>query len=104
MSSSFVGRIALASVVFDVGGNPSMRVQSGDFDDTITDNGLGDVTLTLVREVDPNDACYTVTPRSPGYAFTASIVDNAVQIAMLDPTGFAADLDFDLVIHVIPKA
>ena len=104
MSSPFVGRIALASVTFDLAGVPSMRVQSGDFDSAVTDTNVGDVTLTLVQEIDPNDACYTVSPRSPGYAFIGATTDSTIQVTTLDPTGFAADLDFDLVIHVLPKA
>ncbi len=38
---------AYASVAFDGGGVPSIADQNGAFSSTVTDNGAGDITLTL---------------------------------------------------------
>jgi hypothetical protein len=103
MSGTFQGRIAFASIKFTAG-VPSFLSQSGDFDAAITDNGAGDVTLTLANPIDPDEAIYTGSTRSAiaGAVTFKALTDTTIRVFIDDFTGTGADYDCDICILVKP--
>lgn len=103
MASPFQGRVAFASIVFN-GGVPSYRTQSGDFG-AITDHGPGDVTLALVNQIDPDEACASLTLRTVfGLPYVFTWTDTGIRIQIDDGVGGGlTDIDFDLIVVVRPS-
>lgn len=104
MAGTFQGRIAYASIAFTAG-VPAFASQSGDFDSSITDNGVGDITLNLASgaAIDPSEAIYlgSVRGATPGSVTVISATDTTVRLGISDFTALA-DLDCDLAIIVKP--
>lgn len=102
MSGTFQGRIAFAKIAFTAG-VPSLISQSGDFSETIADNGVGDIGLTLSSPIDPNEAIYLATVRGTtlGAVTIVAATDTLVRLGISDFSA-EADLDCDLCILVKP--
>lgn len=102
MNSNFSGRV-LAVSVEQAAGVYSLGAQTGEFA-SLTKNGVGDVTLTLVNSagVAPGDAIYLMTAHGVNHtACMGTLTDTTVQVNLRQANNNnPQDMPFDLVVFV----
>lgn len=102
MSGTFQGRVAFASIEFP-GGTPTIISQSGDFDATVADDGVGKFTIPLVSPIDPAEASISLSLRgAPGAPYVRSWTDTSLSIWIGDFAGGFQDTNCDITIIVKP--